>query len=824
MHLVVVESPAKCKKIGSFLGPTYKVVATMGHIRALEEDLDAVGLDRDFEPRFTFMKEKAKALAGLKEAAAGAETVYLAADDDREGEAIAYSVAVFLRKDPLSLPRIVFHEITEKAIKAAVAAPRRIDMNKVYAQQTRAILDMMVGFTISPLLWKFIAPKLSAGRCQTPALRLVSDRELSITNHSARSSWVLKGDMKAGTLCFPADMKDPLDEEESALNYMENVHTDSTVLVRSNTIAPWTSNPAPPLITSTLQQEASALHHINPKQTMKIAQELYEAGHITYMRTDSTAMSEEAVQEGREWIQKEHGDRYLGPLKSDEHASASASSKKKTTAKKATAAAGTATAQLPEAQEAHECIRPTHMEMSELTQGAWTPQHKSIYRLIWRRALQSLMAAARGERRTVHLVLKEDADEFPWVAQWVRTTFTGWKILGANAKLDDTDEEGEVSEDKGGWTAAEALQPGVLVEWTTLTATPRYTKAAPRYTEATLIRELEQKGIGRPSTFASLVETLLEKGYVEKKDITGTTAQLTTLTLEPAHWPPKTSVKQQKVGSEKGKLVPTALGQGALSFCVREFPQLFAYTFTAEMEADLDAVSRGERAWKDVCRKTWGSYKDHYATLKSTKPSVLQEGKQKDFGGGLKAVMTKKGPLILQEAAEPDGITTFYSWPEGVAFEGVTEEIVRSAVAAQSAARVQFGCYKEKPIVKKKGPYGEYVECGMLKVPVTADDTRETIVAKLAAREAGAADEVRVGAYTFRKGQYGPYMYKTALKQKVFVKVPDTLDIKKLTSAQADDLYKAGVETAKARGSGGRGGAAARGGRGGRGGERKTEG
>jgi DNA topoisomerase-1 len=369
------------------------------------------------------------------------------------------------------------------------------------------------------------------------------------------------------------------------------------------------------------------------------------------------------------------------------------------------------------------------------------------------------------------------------------------------------------------------LKPGVAAEWTQLTAAPKYTKAAGRYTEATLIRELEQKGIGRPSTFASLVETLLEKEYVEKKDIAGTTAQLTTLTLRPAHWPPEPTVKQQKVGAEKGKLVPTALGQSALAFCVREFPQLFGYTFTAEMEADLDAVSRGERAWKDVCRKTWGSYKEKYTTLKSTKPSVLQEGKQKDFGGGLKAVMTKKGPLILQEADTNDGITTFYSWPEGIAFEGVTEEVVRSAVAAQSTARIQFGSYKEKPIIKKKGPYGEYVECGILKVPITADDTRESVLAKLAAREAGAADEVRVGAYTFRKGQYGPYMYKTALKQKVFVKVPESLDIKKLTAAQADELYKAGAEAAKARGAGRapnwRGG---RGGGHGAQGERKTEG
>lgn len=836
MHLVVVESPAKCKKIGSFLGPSYKVVATMGHIRALEEDIDAVGLDRDFEPRFTFMKEKAKALTALKEAAAGAETIYLAADDDREGEAIAYSVAVFLRKDPLTLPRIVFHEITEKAIKAAVASPRRIDMNKVNAQQTRAILDMMVGFTISPLLWKFIAPKLSAGRCQTPALRLVCDRETAITAHTARSSWVLKGSMKLGprgaqgekgTFLFPAEMKDDLDDEESAMNYLENVHTDSGAVVRKNTVSPWTSNPAPPLITSTLQQEASALHHCNPKQTMKLAQELYEAGHITYMRTDSTAISEEAVTEGRAWIEKEHGKEYLATVPTvaavptGEGMALAKEKKKKAARTKETAAP-------PEAQEAHECIRPTHMDVSELTQGTWTPQHKSIYRLIWRRALQSLMAPARGERRVVEMVLKEDTDEFPWSAQWMRTVFAGWHILGANARLDEESteesEDGAVGERNGAaaWKAADALQPRTEIEWTQITATPKYTKPSPRFTEATLVRELEQKGIGRPSTFASLVETLLDKQYVEKKDIAGTTAQMTTLTLAPAQWPPVSTTKPQKVGAEKGKLVPTALGQQAMGFCVREFPQLFAYSFTAEMEADLDSVSRGECAWKEICRKTWGSYKEHYQQLKATKPSVLQEGKQKDFGGGLKAIMTKKGPLIVQEgqstADTPDGETTFYSWPEGVAFEGVSEETVRNAVAAQATARVQFGSYKEKAIVKKKGPYGEYVECGALKVPITAEDTRESVLSKLAAREATLGDEVRVGQYVFKKGQYGPYMYKAALKQKVFVKVPATVDVKKLNAADADALYKSGMEAAKARNQWKRGAGGARG----RGGDQKT--
>lgn len=804
MHLVVVESPAKCKKIGSYLGSDFKVIATMGHIRALEEDLDAVGLERDFEPRFTFMKEKTKALANLKDAAKGVDTVYLAADDDREGEAIAYSVAVFLRRDPLTLPRIVFHEITEKAIKAAVANPRSIDMNKVYAQQTRAMLDMMVGFTISPVLWKYVAPKLSAGRCQTPALRLVCDREAIIQNHTSKSSWGLRATFKEG---FEAAMMDELEDEDSVMNYMENVHSSSVATILSNRVAPWSLNPPRPLITSSLQQEASALYHCNPKQTMRIAQELYEAGHITYMRTDSTAMSEEAVSEGRKWVEANHGSDYLGPVAvavvGGEDGQKKSPAAGKAAKKKVTA--GDGEAQLPEAQEAHECIRPTHMDLVELPQQGhdWSSQHKSIYKLIWRRAMQSLMSAMRGEKRTVQLNLNEDADRFVWAAVWSRTLFQGWKVLGATANLDAESEEGEGTSAESAWKIGQALKEGTACNWTTLSATPKHTKPQPRFTEATLIRELEAKGIGRPSTFASLVETLLEKGYVEKKDVQGQVVQIPTLTLKPTIWPPETTKKQQKQGAEKGKLLPTSLGTQALQFCVKEFPQLFAYTFTAEMEGNLDKVAKGELPWKQVCRDTWGSYKDHYLQLKQASlrggDGCLSSAKHRDFGDGLKAVLSKKGPLLLKEG----DITSFYSWPANLPFEDMTAEKARAIVKEQEGEKAVFGDYNGKPIVKKKGPFGEYVECGGLRCPCVAEDTRESILAKLKVREEAAktakSGEHVVGGFTFKKGQYGPYMFKNSLKKKIFVSVPESISVQKLTATEADALYKAGLEKLEAR-------------------------
>ena len=310
MNLVIVESPAKCQKIQGFLGPGWRVIASMGHIRALEEDLGAVGLEADFEPRFQWLKEKSKAIASLKEAAQGVTKVYLAADDDREGEAIAYSVALLLKLPVTTTARAVFHEITEKAVKAAVAKPRVLDMNRVNAQQARAVLDMMIGYTISPLLWKHIAHAHSAGRCQTPALRLVVDREREITNFKVSSSWRVKGFWSD----LPSAMIEDLDDEESAQNYLENIYNVMEGTVQKAETRPWTESAPRPLITSTLQQEASALFAMNPKFTMQAAQRLYEAGHITYMRTDKAVISEEAVTAAQTWVRAAFGVEYVGAL------------------------------------------------------------------------------------------------------------------------------------------------------------------------------------------------------------------------------------------------------------------------------------------------------------------------------------------------------------------------------------------------------------------------------------------------------------------------------------------------------------------------------
>lgn len=779
MKLVIVESPAKCQKIQGFLGPGFRVLASMGHIRALEEDLDAVGLDRDFEAKFRFLKEKSKAINQLKEAAEGVDQVFLAADDDREGEAIAYSVALLLKLNLQTTPRAVFHEITEKAVKEAVANPRRLDMNRVNAQQARAILDMMVGFTISRLLWRHVGNSLSAGRCQTPALRLVVEKENDIRAFKSTSSWRIQGLWKKGDLEIPATMMEDLEDEESALNYLENIHSDLDGIIQQAETRPWTEAAPKPLITSTLQQEASALYRVNTKSAMQIAQRLYEAGHITYMRTDKPVLSEEAVDNFQNWVRANLGLEYVGSAPT---ASQPESAKKKTAAKEKEG---------PKAQEAHEAIRPTHVEVRQLPENEdWSAVDRKIYGLIWNRAIQSTMAAARGETRKILLQATGDPCEFTWQSSYRRTTFQGWKKLGQTAKLDEEEDQAEA--EAAVWKQVEALKQGAKLSWTSLEAQPHQTKASPRYTEATLVRELEKRGIGRPSTFAMLINAIQDKEYVKKEDRPAQKVQRKKYGVAPNQWPPTETVFDQTIGGEKDKLVPTDLGERVLKFCLDKFNDLFNYGFTASMETRLDKIAEGDEAWKQVLRDTWASYKDRYEALKSAE--TQRKDGQKTFGG-LKAVLTKKGPLLLRES--PDGDkekTEFLGWPEGVKFEEMTDAAAEEFAAKkkQESESAMVGTLDGKPIEKKKGPFGTYVVWGTTKLSLKGTETLEEI--EKALREKESAVLHTLGPFEFRKGPYGIYMFKKDLKQRKFVGVPEGLDLQKLTQEEAIKLYQNGLQ------------------------------
>jgi DNA topoisomerase-1 len=623
-----------------------------------------------------------------------------------------------------------------------------------------------------------------------------------------QTTWTIRGEIRASGFDFPAKMDDELEDQESALNYLENIHADSGCVVQEVVVKSWTTNPPKPLITSSLQQEASALHKLNPKTTMKLAQELYEKGHITYMRTDHAVLSDEAIDAAKEEVKKRYGEEYVGSLNP-------------TKAKKSKKVAG-APAPVPEAQEAHEAIRPTHFDLYELpSSDDLGDLHKKVYNLIYRRAVQSVMAPATGKNRTATILMSADHDKFSWSARWRKTDFEGWQILGTPAKLDKEEDEEEEKEEETAWKKSQLLKKGMVLNWLNIQALPKRSRSSPRFTEATLVRELEKRGIGRPSTFASLVEVLFDKEYVEKKDLLGTKIFNSSLHIVPNTWPPLTQTEQITLGAEKQKIVPTTLGESVITFCLREFPQLFAYEFTNGMETRLDKISKGEEPWKMVCHDTWNSYKKDHERLqdKASLPSASE--KVHDFGNGFKAVSSKSGLLLVQEGATKKDKTIFYTFPPDHTMQTITKEVATAWVQKQ-VADATYGSFNEKPILKKKGPYGEYLECSGLRIPFVDSDTAEMIVEKFKLRSQNHSTGYKFGPYTFSTGQYGPYMFKHDLKTKVFVSIPTTIDPKKLTAEEADTLYKNGVEAKKAKGSfrGGRGGraaaGAARGGGGGR--------
>ncbi len=817
-NLVIVESPAKCQKIQGFLGPGWRVIASMGHIRALEQSIDAIGLDRDFDPKYEFLKEKAKAIKQLKDAAADATTVYLASDDDREGEAISYAVCILLKLNPKTTHRAVFHEITKKAVTNAVNSPRKLDMNRVNAQQSRAILDMMIGFTMSPLLWRYVAPSLSAGRCQTPALRLVVEREDQILNFKASSSWQLSANWCHGGLkdsfktangrdtaesCFKfsAQMDDELEDEESALNYMEIVHQTPTGSITSKDIRPWSQSAPEPLITSTLQQQASALFSINPKNCMKIAQRLYEAGHITYMRTDKAVLSEEATAEAKKWVTETYGEEYVGGLleKTPQKEEKKARKKPKVASEKKEEEGEV------KAQEAHEAIRPTHMDVTELPEGDWTPYDKKVYNLIWQRTIQSVMAPAKGETCKIKMQIDEDED-FTWSSQWKRTTFEGWKRAGKVAQIDDDSDLGEAnSEDTkdDAWDKASKMKVGDKVSWTDMKAEPKETKAQGRYTEATLVRELEKFGIGRPSTFASLIATIQDKSYVETKNIPAKEVTVKEYSMKPNQWPANEKELKKKVGAEKNKLVPTDLGRSVLVFMLKHFNDLFDYNFTSQMEKRLDKVAEGSEPWKEVLRDMWASYKDRYNDLSSKQSIKTKDGEQnakvKEFSNGLKAVQSKKGPLLLIEGAKKED-TQFLGWPTGVAFDDMTEEraLKFKEEAVKKKAGDEVGEWNGQQIVKKSGKFGDYLQCGEVSIPYQAGEELEKTIERFETKQNGGAGVIKqFKEYVIRTGQYGPYIMKTSLKKAQFVSLPKGVDASKLTEKEVETLYKTGLDSKK---------------------------
>lgn len=823
LKLLIVESPAKCKKIQGFLGAGWRVQATMGHIRALKEDLDAIGFRTTWRPTYEAIAAKKDAIASLRKAAKGAE-VYLGSDDDREGEAIAWHTCVILGLDPATTPRVVFHEITEPALKAAVANPRTIDMNKFNAQQARTMLDMLIGFTLSPCLWRGVGfkPGLSAGRCQTPALRIIYDRDCQIEGHAATNSWRITATTPTGedsllwraTTEYESDTKavssscaargDMSDGEARALDVLKRLPADpQTLTVQTRAERVSTSQPPKPFITSSLQQEASNRLSMNPKITMKAAQTLYEGGHITYMRTDNAILSQEAIEAASAIVKARWGEAYLGGVAAPTEG---APVKKKVVKKKAGAAA-----QAPEAsvapQQAHEGIRPTHMEVDsgDQLEGMGATERR-LYNLIWQRTIQSVMAPEQRDVVKLTAVPTPLPTLLTLETTWDQTRFAGWRVLEAERKEEEEKAAALVFE------ARKGLVEGATLPWSVFTAAEIRSAPPPRYTEAALIRELESRGIGRPSTYATLVDTVLERGYVEKATIQAQPIQLRGLELKAGTKVPKQTTRTEKVGGEKDKLRVTALGRTVIEWLLANFGDMIEYDFTAAMEAQLDEVAKGNRVWDTVLRETWDRYADRYDAVMAkpkadaapgTAETPARTANKADFGDGYKLVVSKKGPLfVLERDGEP---TRFANVPAKLSVQTATRADAEAAFAAAAAATAgdNLGDLDGTPVVRKKGPYGIYAQWGTVRLTCTATDTLEDLEPRLRAKAAPpAADAVdhTVGPYKIKRGPYGLYMFKPAPagKKPVFVGIPPETPWATLTPETAEQVYKLASSAKKA--------------------------
>ena len=557
-NLVIVESPAKAKTIEKFLGTDYKVMSSYGHIRDLKTKEFSIDIEHNYAPQYAIPADKKKLVSELKAEAKKAETVWLASDEDREGEAISWHLSEVLNLDPQHTKRIVFHEITKNAILHAIETPRSININLVNAQQARRVLDRIVGFELSPVLWRRVKPSLSAGRVQSVAVRLIVEREREINHFVSEPAYRVVANfiLPDGKTQLKAELAHRLKTIEEARAFLETCQ-NATFTIDDISKKPVKKSPAPPFTTSTLQQEAARKLGFSVSQTMMIAQRLYESGFITYMRTDSVNLSDLALGTAKETILDTFGERYYKFRRYH------------------TKSKG--------AQEAHEAIRPTYISHEEIEGSA---QEKRLYELIRKRAIACQMADAELERTSISISVSGSAEKF--VATGEVVVFDGF-LQVYRESLDDENEK----ESENGLLPPVSLQDQLTYK--EITATERFTQRPPRYTEASLVRRLEELGVGRPSTYAPTIQTIQNRGYVEKGDREGVQRNYQVLTLTKRAI--KEIVKEETAGADRGKLMPTDIGIVVNDFLMTYFPDVMDYNFTASVEKEFDAIAEGEMDW-----------------------------------------------------------------------------------------------------------------------------------------------------------------------------------------------------------------------------------
>ncbi len=756
-NLVIVESPAKAKTIEGYLGEDFIVKSSYGHVRDLGKGDGAIDVAHGFKPRYEISEDKKDVINELRKISNKAQTVWLATDSDREGEAISWHLKEVLELADAKIKRIVFTEITKKAILEAITKPRIIDIDLVNAQQARRILDRLVGFEISPVLWKKIKTGLSAGRVQSVAVRLVVEREREVEQFNATSSYkvVAKFEVGKGKI-LSAELAKNFNTEKEAYDFLNNC-LGADFSVKNLEKKPAKKSPAPPFTTSTLQQEASRKLSFSVAQTMTVAQRLYEAGKISYMRTDSVNFSDDAVASAKNAIVASYGNEYF-QLRKFKNKNDSA-------------------------QEAHEAIRPTDFSLQE---ASGDRNEQRLYELIWKRAIASQMAEAQIERTIATIGISTVPQTLTATGEIIK--FDGF----LKVYIESTDEESDADEDtKGMLPPLEIGQPLSLNE---MKAAERYSRPSPRYTEASLVKKLEELGIGRPSTYAPTISTVQKRGYVEKENRDGKERKLKEIIL--AHNKIETVVTSEITGAEKSKLFPTDLAMIVNDFLVQYFPTITDYSFTANVEKEFDEIAEGKKKWEKMLDEFYGTF--HETVLSTGQIERSSVSTSKDLGvhpqTGEKIIarLGRYGPIVqIGEADEEKGIKPkFASLKKGQFIETVTLEDALELFKLPREAG-EFEGKVMKVAIGRFGPYilhdSKFYSVGKEDDPLTITEQRsiEIIEAKRKAeaekliKEFPGNDEVKV-----LNGRWGPYIVAGNKN----VKIPKGKDPKSLTLEECLEL------------------------------------
>ena len=726
-NLVIVESPAKAKTIEKFLGKDYKVMSSYGHIRDLKKKEISIDL-KTLEPEYEIPEDKRKVVSELKANAKKAKKVWLASDEDREGEAISWHLCEVLGLDEKSTNRIVFHEITKPAILAAIENPRHLDMNLANAQQARRMLDRLVGFSLSPVLWRKVKPSLSAGRVQSVAVRLIVEREREIQAFKAEPYFRVTAVFTVDGQEMKAELDHRFSTHEEALAFLEQCK-DALFTIEQIQKKPLKRSPAVPFTTSTLQQEAARKLGFTVSQTMMVAQRLYEAGHITYMRTDSVNLSSLCISTAKEAVVSLYGEEYSKPRNFTTHTKG--------------------------AQEAHEAIRPTYMSNQQI-EG--TSQERRLYDLIWKRTAASQMADAQLEKTTV--VISIDKGENRFVATGEVVKFDGFLKVYRESTGDDEEQH----TDDG--MLPQGLKEGMQLDRKEIVATERYSQGPARYTEASLVHKMEELGIGRPSTYAPTISTIQQREYVVKGDRKGEERPYTIDTLTGQKVSTKT--KKEMAGSEKGKLLPTDVGTVVNDFLMEYFPAIMDYNFTANVEQDFDAIAEGKEDWHKMLKNFYGDFEPTVEkTIKTRSEHKAGErilGDDPKTGKPVAVKIGRYGPVVQIGTADDDEKPRFAQMPKDKSIETITLD---EALELFRLPR-EVGEYEGEVVTIGTGRFGPYVlhKKKFVSIPKTQDPLTITLDEAVALINDSRKVEEQRHLKTFDEdpklevmnGRYGPYI------------------------------------------------------------------